>query len=204
MKKKKKNWNDYLWIATISYFALGLFNVVFAWLGMICMAIPLYFAIKDGSKTYCNKYCGRSQLLEILGDRFKLSKRNECPTALKSTAFRYAFLAFFMTMFAMSIATTYFVFKDAQSFRQVITLMWTFKIPFTFNYHGTIPWISQFAYGMYSLMLTSTILGIITMVLFKPRTWCVYCPIGTMTQGICKLKAADIKQQYDKDNRAFD
>jgi hypothetical protein len=26
------------------------------------------------------------------------------------------------------------------------------------------------------------------MLLFKPRSWCVYCPMGTMTQGICKLK----------------
>lgn len=204
MKKKKKNWYDYLWIATIIYFVLGLFNVVFAWLGMICMAVPLYFAIKDGKKTYCNKYCGRSQLMDLLGNRLKLSKRNECPTVLKTTSFRYAFLVFFMTMFFMSIVTTYVVFKDAATFRQVITLLWTFKVPFTYNYHGTIPWVSQFAYGMYSLMLTSTILGIMTMVFFKPRTWCVYCPIGTMTQGICKLKALDLKTEYDHDNKAFD
>lgn len=37
-------------------------------------------------------------------------------------------------------------------------------------------------------MLTSTVLGLITMVLFKPRSWCVYCPMGTMTQLICKAK----------------
>ena len=23
---------------------------------------------------------------------------------------------------------------------------------------------------------------------YKPRTWCAFCPMGTMTQGICKLK----------------
>ena len=26
------------------------------------------------------------------------------------------------------------------------------------------------------------------MVLYKPRTWYAFCPMGTMTQGICKLK----------------
>jgi len=26
------------------------------------------------------------------------------------------------------------------------------------------------------------------MVLFKPRSWCVYCPMGTMTQLICKAR----------------
>ena len=29
----------------------------------------------------------------------------------------------------------------------------------------------------------------ITMALYKPRSWCVYCPMGTMTQLICKAKA---------------
>ena len=38
------------------------------------------------------------------------------------------------------------------------------------------------------VMMTSTVLGLITMIFFRPRTWCVYCPMGTMTQGICKLK----------------
>ena len=41
---------------------------------------------------------------------------------------------------------------------------------------------------LYSVMLTSTVLGLITMVLYKPRSWCVYCPMGTMTQLICKVK----------------
>ena len=39
-----------------------------------------------------------------------------------------------------------------------------------------------------SLMLTSLLIGLIVMVLYKPRTWCAFCPMGTMTQGICKLK----------------
>ncbi len=50
-----------------------------------------------------------------------------------------------------------------------------------------IGWRSS-AFGFYSLMLTSLLLGLIVMVLYKPRTWCAFCPMGTMTQGICKLK----------------
>ena len=26
------------------------------------------------------------------------------------------------------------------------------------------------------------------MALFKPRSWCSFCPMGTMTQMICKIK----------------
>ena len=37
----KKHWYDYLWIWTILYFALGFFNILFAWLGMIDFLVPL-------------------------------------------------------------------------------------------------------------------------------------------------------------------
>ena len=50
------------------------------------------------------------------------------------------------------------------------------------------PWVYQFALGFYSMMLTLTILGVITMILYKPKSWCVYCPMGTMTQLISKAK----------------
>ena len=43
----------------------------------------------------------------------------------------------------------------------------------------------QFAFGFYSIIRTSSIMGIITLLLFKPRSWCVYCPMGTITQLIC-------------------
>ena len=49
--------------------------------------------------------------------------------------------------------------------------------------------MAQFAFGFYSLMLTSNLIGWIVMALFKPRSWCVFCPMGTMTQLICKLRA---------------
>jgi len=30
------------------------------------------------------------------------------------------------------------------------------------------------------------------MVLFKPRSWCVYCPMGTMTQLVCKARNSKV------------
>lgn len=83
-----------------------------------------------------------------------------------------------------------FGFAGAQDLKQVVTLLWTFKLPWNWAYNGTLfhPGVAQFAFGFYSVMLTSTVLGLITMVLYKPRSWCVYCPMGTMTQLICKVK----------------
>ena len=34
-KPTKKRWSDYLWIVSATYFTLGFFNIVFAWLGVI-------------------------------------------------------------------------------------------------------------------------------------------------------------------------
>ena len=56
-KPTKKHWSDYLWIVSATYFTLGFFNIVFAWLGVICFLIPLLMAIFGGGKGYCNNYC---------------------------------------------------------------------------------------------------------------------------------------------------
>lgn len=179
-----------MWIISSIYLILGFFNILFAWLGLICFFVPLILTIVQGNKSYCNRYCGRGQLFDVLGNQLKLSRQKSIPTFLRSNWFRYGFLTFFMIMFFNMIFATYLVFAGTNSLKEVVTLIWTFKLPWNFAYYGNAfsPWVAQFAFGFYSVMLTSTILGIITMVLFKPRSWCVYCPMGTMTQGICKLK----------------
>lgn len=185
----KKKWYDYLWVASLLYLVLGFFNILFAWLGLACFFVPLLFAIVKGNKGYCNRYCGRGQLLELLGGRFGLSRRKTIPAWMRSNWFRYGFLVFFFAMFFNMLFTTYLVFAGAKDLTQIVTLLWTLKLPWNWAYSGVAaPWIAQFAFGFYSVMLTSTLLGFLTMILFKPRSWCVYCPMGTMTQGICKLR----------------
>ena len=63
----KKKWYDYLWIVTLVYLVLGFFNILFAWLGLLCFFIPLIISVATGTKGYCNRYCGRSQLFGLLG-----------------------------------------------------------------------------------------------------------------------------------------
>lgn len=189
MKKKKTHLYEYLWILSSLYLILGLFNILFAWLGLICFIVPLLTSIVKGNKGYCNKYCGRGQLLDLLGNKLKLSRNKPMPKFLKSKYFRYGFLIFFLTMFINMVFNTYLVFQGTNTLKEVLTILWTFKLPWNFTDLSYVsPWIAQFSFGFYSLMLTSTLLGIITMALYKPRSWCVYCPMGTMTQGICIIK----------------
>jgi len=185
----KKHWHEYLWVFSAIYIVLGFLNIVFAWIGLICFIVPLMGAIVNGNKSYCNKYCGRGQLFQLIGNKLKLSRNKDIPKFLKSNWFRYGFLIFFMIMFSNMIFSTYLVFSENRNLKEFVTLLWTIKLPWQWAYAGNItPWIAQFAFGFYSVMLTSTVLGMVTMFFFKPRAWCVYCPMGTMTQGICKIK----------------
>ena len=84
---------------------------------------------------------------------------------------------------------TYLVFSGASELKEVIQILWSFKLPWNWvNTSMVSPWVAQFTFGFYSMMVTSTILGLVTMILYKPRSWCVYCPMGTMTQLISKAK----------------
>lgn len=184
----KKHWYDYLWAAELLYWVLGLCNILFAWLGVLFFALPLLISVFGGGKAYCNRFCGRGQLLGLLGGRLKLSRNAPPPRFLRSPWFRYGFLAFFMAMFCLMLYSTYRVFTGAP-LQEAVTVLWVFKLPWRWAQVGGVsPWMAQFAFGFFGVMMTSTVLGLATMALFRPRSWCVYCPMGTMTQGICKLK----------------
>ena len=146
--------------------------------------------LRAGIRATATAFVDGGQLFSLLGGRFGLSRRADIPRWMKSKAFRYGFLGFFLLMFFQMLWSTYLVFAGAQELRQAVTLLWTFRLPWHWAYYGTLfsPGVAQFAFGFYSVMLTSTVLGLVTMVLFKPRSWCVYCPMGTMTQLICRGK----------------
>ena len=116
----KKRWYDFLWIASLLYLVLGFFNILFAWLGLLCFFIPLVIAFAGGDKGYCNRFCGRGQLFSLLGGRFGLSRRADIPRWMKSKAFRYGFLGFFLLMFFQMLWSTYLVFAGAQELRQAL------------------------------------------------------------------------------------
>ena len=186
----KKYWYDYIWIFSLTYLILGFFNILFAWIGLICFFAPLIFAVVGGNKLYCNRFCGRGQLFSIIGGRFGISRRMDMPAWMKSSWFRYGFLVFFFIMFFIMLYNTYLVFAGISDMKEVVTLLWIVKVPWHWAYHGTVfsQGVAQFAFGFYSVMMTSTILGLLTMVIFKPRSWCVYCPMGSLTQLICRIK----------------
>ena len=53
------------------------------------------------------------------------------------------------------------------SLREAVKLFWTFRVPWSWTYTaGTVSdWVAQFSFGLYGLMLTFLLLGLIVMVL---------------------------------------
>ena len=159
-------------------------------LGFCAFFIPLLIAIIKGNKAYCNRYCGRGQLFSLVGGRFGLSRKKDVPKWMKSKILP---LRVFDFLFC-------YVFPDAVEHlagicrNQGFTYGGDSAVDFQASMalglprHAFSDGVAQFAFGFYSVMLTSTVLGFLTMILFKPRSWCVYCPMGTMTQLICRIK----------------
>ena len=143
---KAKHWYDYLWVYAIIYFALGFFNILFAWLGMIDFLLPLFLAIFGGNKFFCNHLCGRGQLFSKLGTDLKCSRCKPTPRWMSSKWFRYGFLLFFLTMFGNMVFQTYLVAAGAASLREAIKLFWTFRVPWSWTYTGgtVTDWVAQF------------------------------------------------------------
>lgn len=187
---RRFKWYDFLWIWSIVYFALGFFNIMFAWLGMIDFLVPIVIAAVKGDKFFCNKLCGRGQLLHHIGTTCKCSRNKPTPRWMVSKWFRYGFLIFFLAMFGVMVFQTWMVASGAASLKEAVRLLWAFDVPWGWTYRGGVlpDWVAQFAFGFYSIMLTSTLIGLVVTVLFKPRSWCVFCPMGTMTQLICRLR----------------
>lgn len=187
---RKKHWYDYLWLWTILYFALGFFNILFAWLGLIDFLLPVLLAVFGGNKWFCNNLCGRGQLFMKLGSDCGCSRNKLAPRWISSKWFRRGFLIFFLLMFGNMIFQTYLVASGAGGLKEVVKIFWTFKVPWSWAYTaGSVPdWAAQFSFGFYSLMLTSVLIGLIVMLLYRPRTWCSFCPMGTMTQEICRIQ----------------
>ena len=178
---------DYLFIVTLLFFMLGMVNIVFSWLGVICALLPFVILKRTGKKLWCQRYCPRAHLLtKILG---KISLNLKIPKTFKDGSGKRFLLTYFcINMVMASMSTASVLFGGAPPMAYVRFLMF-FKAPFILPQLITLPLspaILHMSYRLYSIMFTSTILGLILGVLFKPRTWCTVCPIQTLTTEYIK------------------
>lgn len=102
MKKvKKKSHQKWSWIFMILFITLSIVDIKFGLLGLICMTVPMYHALRGRGKVHCSHYCPRGSLL---GNFLKnISFDNNLPKKLRGKTVKKILLVLMLTMFTISL-----------------------------------------------------------------------------------------------------
>lgn len=158
--KKRKSHMGWSWIIIITFFVLGILDIRFGILGMVCMGAPLYHALRGRGKIHCSKYCPRGSFLgKFLS---KISLGHTLPSWLRTPKAKNILLALMMTVFVSVMS--YAILSHGFHFAVIAKVFYRF-------------------------MLMSFIVGIVIGVFFKPRSWCQVCPMGHGTSLIKQAQA---------------
>jgi polyferredoxin len=189
MLNMKKKWTDKLYIFTILLFTLGFFNIIFAWLGFACMIIPFVLLAKDGKKTWCQSYCPRASLFTVLF-RGKSQNSRTVPKWLTGDKAKMFFLIYFSFNLFILFMSTLMVFRGRIDAMERVRFMIAFQLPWRMPQLlniGSIPnWAVHLSFRVYSMMFSTTVIGLVLGFLYKPRTWCTVCPVNTISDMAIK------------------
>lgn len=198
-----KNWKKYLFIITLSFFALGFVNIIFALFGFACLILPFIFLAKDKKKTWCQHYCPRASLFTVLFQGKALRGKTGPDWLIKGKG-KWLFLMYFAVNFFMIIMSTIMVFKGRREPIEYVRFMIVFQLPWELpqflNIGQMSDWLVHLSYRIYSMMFTTTVFGLILGWLFLPRTWCRVCPINTLSDMSLKTRTYDKQEPILKKN----
>ncbi len=182
--------NKYLFLIVITYFLLGFINIHFALLGLVCMMLPFILLVRNRKKTWCQGYCPRASLISTTGKTTaKFSFKT--PKFFIKGQMKWIMLIYFGISLLFITLTTIAVGRGVKPpleyLRFLIIIPIPFELPQLIEFEGLSPWISHLSYRFYSMMMTTTILGVSLSLIFKPRTWCTICPVSTISGEYIKF-----------------
>ena len=184
-----------LFLFTIIFFVLGLVNIHFSLFGIICMALPIILLLKNQKKTWCQSYCPRASLYTTVGKTKKWSS-HKTPRFFIKGNMKWIMLVYFGLSLLFIIMSTLGVARGLRPameyLRFLILIPLPFNMPQLFDIVDLVPWLTHLSYRFYSMMMTTTLIGLLLAMVFKPRTWCTICPIATVSDVILmKDRSAD-------------
>ncbi len=153
MKFIFKLWKKYSFTVLIAFILLGLIDLRFSLVAIICMVAPIILSIFRG-RFWCGNLCPRGNFYDNIVSKF--SNKREVPKFLKSYFFRALVVIFMMTMFTLGIKEN---------------------------------WGNLYGIGMvfYRIIVVTTIIGIVLSLFYNHRTWCSFCPMGTIAAIVSKF-----------------
>jgi len=187
----KKRWTNNLYILTILFFALGFFNIIFAWFGFACMIIPFVLLARDGKKTWCQSYCPRANLFTVLF-KDKSLKGKKAPDWITNGDAKWFFTIYFIFNLFILFMTTLMVFRGRIDAMEKVRFMIAFQLPWNMpqllNISSIPNWAVHLSFRVYSMMFTTTVIGMVLGFMYRPRIWCTICPVNTISDMAIRKK----------------
>ncbi len=178
----KKSILDLTFIVFISVLLLGIININLVLVAVLCFTLPFLTTYIYKKKVWCQSLCPRSSfLLKVIG---KISLKRKTPKFLTSKRAKHIVLLYFLLGMSVMVGSTIIIgVKGAEAVRQVNFLI---MLPLIKNFPQVIDFefnevITHLSYRMYSMILTTSIIGTVLGIIYKPKTWCVICPVMTIT-----------------------
>jgi hypothetical protein len=151
------SWQGWSWIITIAWMTIANLWHPFGLYGLVCMFTPIIIALTGRGKMSCARICPRGSFIGLFARPFAFIKLKR-PVLFDKRGFKFSLWALMMGTF-------------------IGLMVWV--VP-----SGNIDLIG---YTILVFMEVATALALLTGILFTPRTWCTFCPMGFTTANIRAL-----------------
>lgn len=175
--------NKYLFILTILFFALSFINIHFALLGFLCIGIPFSIIFIKKKSLWCKGYCPRSSLFTTCG-KLKPYPNKKTPDFFTKGNLKWIILIYFSISILLIINSTIGVSMGRILAIEEVRFLFFIpvsKLPQLLNIKSQA-WLIHLSYRFFSMLFTTTIVGLILAAIYKPKTWCVVCPVNTVSK----------------------
>jgi len=174
-----------LFLITLLYFSLGFVSILFGLLAGLCMVIPFILLARYKRKVWCSTYCPRASLLMQTGTHKKtlpLARQFSNGTLKKAMLWYFGLNLLFITGSTIQVAMGNMASMEFIRLFIVIPLVPLLQLITV----GAPPALMHLSYRLYSMMLSSTLLGLALARIYRPRIWCAICPVGTISNELLK------------------
>jgi hypothetical protein len=153
-KRWVNSWQGWSWVITIVWMTTANFWHPFGLYGLVCMFTPIVIALSGRGKMSCARICPRGSFIGLFARPFVFIKLNK-PELFGKKGFKFFLWAVMMGSFV-----------------------------------GLMIWIvpkrdvALVGYTILIFMEVATGFALLTGILFTPRSWCTFCPMGFTTENI--------------------
>ena len=151
---------SFYWILFI-YLVLAWFYPVVGLVAIICMVGPVVTALRRG-RYWCGHICPRGNMYDRLLSRY--SPHRPIPRFVRSKGFRIFMVVFIFSMFGLQLSQARWSEGGLAMWGDIGRVFWT-------------------------IILVTTVVGVVLNFIYAPRTWCSFCPMGTISSWVAPRRA---------------